>query len=78
MGDVDYREPKLIPYAQDDIHNIFPASGVYGGERLVHEQGSGARQQSAANGNALCFAARQCAWPAAEQMFNPEKIDDRL
>ena len=57
MGDIDYWEPNLVPYAQDNIHDVFPAGGVNGGERFVHEQGSRARQERAANGNALCFAA---------------------
>ena len=74
----DRKDMLIVTGLGSPTYDVFAAGGVNGGERLVHEQSPGARQERAANGNALRFAARQRARPAAEQMFNPEKIDDRL
>jgi hypothetical protein len=72
---VDDRHSRLVAQPFEVRRDFILSPGIEGCRRLIHQQQPRARQQRAADRDALLFAAREPPAPAIEQCSDAEEID---
>ena len=76
VADIEDRHPDLVAQPLEVGQDLLLARGVERGERLVHQQQPRAREQRAADRDALLLAAGEAGGPAIEQVADAEQLDD--
>jgi len=76
MADIDDRHSRLVAQPFEVGQDFILSPGIEGCQRLIHQQQPRARQQRAADRDALLFAAREPPGPAIEPCSDAEEIDD--
>lgn len=76
MADVDDGDAALVPQPLDVGEDLLPAGGIERGQRLVHEQEAGGREQGPADRDPLSLPSGQPPGAAGKQVADAEQVDD--